>query len=136
MAAELFVDTSAWYPAIVSTHADHQRVATALTDRVRRKYRIVTTNLVVAETHALLLYRVHRHAALRFVTTVRQTPNVIVTSDPELEERAVSQWLAKYGDQNFSMCDAVGFAVMSTRRISEALTLDRHFGTAGFQVVP
>ena len=136
MAAELFVDTSAWFPAVVATHPDHRRIAAQLTERVRGRQRIVTTNLVVAETHALLLHRVHRSAALRFVATVRQKPNLVVASTPELEDHAVSRWLAKFDDQDFSMCDAVSFAVMSARGINEALTLDHHFATAGFRVVP
>lgn len=136
MAAEVFVDTSAWYPAVVASHADHARVAAALTDRVRRRLRIVTTNLVIAETHALLLHRVHRVAALSFVSMVRQSPNVVVTSDYELEDQAIQRWLAKYEDQPFSMCDAVSFAVMTTRRIPEALALDRHFAAAGFRMSP
>ena len=130
------MDTSAWYPAVVSAHPEHRRVATTLADRVRAKYRVVTTNLVVAETHALLLHRVHREAALRFVITVRQTPNVVVSSDSELEERAITKWLAKYTDQSFSLCDALSFAVMTSRRIDEALTLDKHFLAAGFRAVP
>lgn len=136
MASEIFVDTSAWYPAVVSSHADHMRVATALTDRIRRKVRVVTTNLVIAETHALLLHRVNRHAALGFATTVRQTPNLVVFSDVRLEEEATRRWLAKFDDQDFSMCDAVSFAVMTARQIAEALTLDRHFAAAGFRMVP
>ncbi len=34
-------------------------------------------------------------------------------------------------DQDFSLADAVSFAVMSERRISKALTLDHHFSVAG-----
>lgn len=134
MAAEIFVDTSAWYPAVVAGHPDHRRVAAVLGDRVRRRYRIVTTNLVLGETHALLRHRVHRDAALQFLATVRQPPNVVVYSDAALEDRAITRWLAKDQDQTFSLCDAVSFAVMASRRISEALTLDNHFAAAGFEM--
>ncbi len=136
VAGEFFVDTSAWYPAVVSSHADHRRVAAALTDRVRGRQRVVTTNLVIGETHALLLHRVHRHAAHAFLTMVRQSPNVVIYCDAELEEAAITRWLEPYADQPLSLCDAVSFATMSTRRIKEALTLDRHFAVAGFRVTP
>ena len=70
MAPELFVDTSAWYPIAVPSHPDHAALAAALQDRVRSGVRIVTTNLVMAETHALLLARTRREAALAFLHAV------------------------------------------------------------------
>ncbi|MFN8581484.1 MAG: PIN domain-containing protein [Gemmatimonadaceae bacterium] len=112
MASEVFVDTSAWYPAVVSNHADHRRVAKALTDRVQRRQRVVTTNLVIAETHALLLHRVNREAALAFTSIVRQSPNLVVYSDARLEQAAL-EWLDRFKDQTFSLCDAVSFSVMT-----------------------
>ena len=52
-----------------------------------------------------------------------------------LEERAIVEWLARFHDQDFSFTDAVSFAVMRSRRIRNALTLDRHFAVAGYSVV-
>ena len=134
--AELFVDTSAWYPAVVASHADHSAVAEVLHDAVRAGARLVTTNLVVAETHALLLHRAGRGIALTYARTVREPPTVVVWSDHELEKRALSDWLTKYEDQDCSLADAVSFAVMKSRGISEALALDAHFATAGFRTLP
>lgn len=94
---------------------------------------MVTTNLVLAETHTLLLYRGHRAAALTFLRAVRESPNLIVSSTPALEQRALADWLEPFEDQDFSFTDAVSFAVMAERRIARALTLDAHFATAGFE---
>ena len=113
VAAELFVDTSAWYPAVVRNHPDHRRVAAALTRAVKQGKRVVTTNLVVAETHALLLRRVNAAVALAFARTVRLPPNLVVTSDPDLEAVALGDWLERFSDQEFSLTDAVSFAVMA-----------------------
>ncbi len=136
MAAEIFVDTSAWYPLAVRRDPAHGAVAGALRERVRRGARVVTTNLIVAETHALLLRRTNRAAALAFVGYVGRTPNVILYSTPELEAQAVTDWLERYDDQDFSFTDAVSFAGMAERGITDALTLDGHFARAGFRVVP
>jgi hypothetical protein len=110
--------------------------ARELETRIRKGVRVVTTNLVVTETHALVLHRAGRAEALNFVQTVRQAPNLIVAATPELEAEAVGQWLERFTDQAFSFTDAVSFAVMNARGIHDALTLDRHFATAGFNVVP
>jgi predicted nucleic acid-binding protein len=136
VAAELFVDTSAWYVLAVTSAPQHRKVSGALRQRIERGARIVTTNLIVAETHALLLRRTSRKVALTFVREVRRAPNIVITSSAEYEESAVTDWLEKFDDQFFSLTDAVSFAVMSDRGIREALALDHHFAVAGFVVVP
>lgn len=136
MPAELLVDTSAWYVLAVSSTPQHLKVAGALRQRLKRGARIVTTNLIVAETHALLLRRASRKTALAFVREVSRAPNIVVTSSPEDEQAAITDWLERFDDQPFSLTDAVSFAVMSARGIHEALALDHHFSVAGFVVVP
>ena len=136
MAAELFVDTSAWYVLALASTPQHERFASALRGRVMGGARVVTTNLIVAETHALLLRRSSRGVALTFVREVVRAPNIVVSSSPDYEEQAVADWLEKFDDQSFSFTDAVSFAVMSDRGIREALALDHHFAVAGFVVGP
>ena len=136
MAAELFVDTSAWYVLAVASAPQHEKVSETMRRRIERGARIVTTNLIVAETHALLLRRAGRKVALTFVREVRRTPNVVVASSPDYEESAVVDWLEKFDDQPFSFTDAVSFAVMSDRGVHEVVALDHHFATAGFVVLP
>jgi predicted nucleic acid-binding protein len=132
--AEVFVDTSAWYPLLLRTHPDHERLAVLMRGLVQRGRRVVMTNLVVAETHALVVRRIGAAEALTFVRAVIEPPNVIVHSSPEIEGRAIQDWLARYDDQGFSFTDAVSFAVMTERRIAEAITLDHHFEIAGFRL--
>jgi predicted nucleic acid-binding protein len=136
VAVELFVDTSAWYVLAVSSAPQHRKVSNALRNRIQRGARIITTNLIVAETHALLLRRTTREVALTFVREVRRTPNLVITSSEEYEETAVTDWLEKFDDQFFSFTDAVSFAVMADRGVREALALDHHFAVAGFVVIP
>jgi len=131
--AEFFVDTSGWYPLIVARHPDHARLGSALRTLIRNHRRLVTTNLVVAETHTLLTRRVGRTTALTFLQTVGESPNVVVRSSRELEAAAERDWLTRYDDQDFSFADAVSFAVMTERGIRDALALDHHFVVAGFQ---
>jgi predicted nucleic acid-binding protein len=136
VAAELFVDTSAWYALAVSSAPQHRKVSESLRDRIEGGARIVTTNLIVAETHVLLLRRTNRNVALTFVRTVGRAPNIVVSSSPEYEENAVTDWLERFDDQSFSFTDAVSFAVMSDRGLREVLALDHHFAVAGFEIVP
>lgn len=132
---EIFVDTSAWFALAVPADAEHARLAAALRERVAQGVKVVTGSLVVAETHALLVRRVSREAAIQFTETVGRAPNEVVPCSPDLEAEAMSDWLKPFADEDFSLADAVSFAVMKRREITEALTLDLHFATAGFVVV-
>ena len=136
MRAEFFVDTGGWFALAEPKDVHHLQAATALRARIERGERPITTNLVIAETHALLLRRSHRVAGLAFLRQVRRGPNVIVTSDTQLEERARLEWVERYADHSFSLTDAVSFSVMTERGINEALGTDRHFRAAGFTLVP
>ena len=136
MPAELFVDTSGWFPLVVRQNPAHRAVAQALRQRVRDGARIVTSNLVVAETHVLLLRRAGHAAALGFARTVVEPPNVVVWSTAALEAAAVGDWLDRFDDQDFSFTDAVSFAIMNERRITDVLGLDQHFRVAGFSLTP
>jgi len=134
--SEIFVDTSAWYPLVVRSHPDHAGLSRALRGHIEAGVRVVTTNLVVAETQVLLMRRVGIRAGVDFVRLVRQPPNVVVDSTAELEALALTEWLERFSDQGFSLADAVSFAVMAQRGIRDALTLDDHFAIAGFLMTP
>lgn len=136
MAVEVFVDAGIWFAASSPRALDHVESSDAIRDVVEQGLRPVTTNLVIAEAHALLVSRVHRNAALSFLREVRGPGVMIVASTPELEQRALRDWIERYDDQDFSLADAVSFAVMAKRGIGEALTLDRHFQVAGFRTRP
>ena len=136
MPAELFVDTSGWFPLVHNENPAHGRVAQALRNSVQKKRRIVTTNLVIAETHALIMRRIHRTAAIAFLREVSRSPNIVISSTPEYEAAAEADWLSRYTDHDFSVTDAVSFAVMSDRNIREALGLGQHFIVAGFCLLP
>ncbi len=130
------MDSSGWYAALRPADPAHPRVAAVLRERVQAGARLVTCNLVVAEVHALLVRRAGRDVALRFLAASATAPNAVVSSSPALEERARSDWLERYGDQRFSLTDAVAFVIMTERGIREALTLDHHFAVARFTMVP
>jgi hypothetical protein len=73
---------------------------------------------------------------MSFLASMRPTPRLVkVYANEELEFDAESL-LADYADQDFSLADAVSFAVMRQRGIEEAFTFDSHFSTAGFVILP
>jgi hypothetical protein len=52
-----------------------------------------------------------------------------------LEDKA-EKILRKYDDQDFSLTDALSFAVMDEYGIKKAFSFGRHFLIAGFTIIP
>ena len=97
-----------------------------------------TSNLVVAETHALLLARLGREQALQRTAAIRTDPRTTIVQASRRQEDDAMRLLARYADKNFSLTDAVSFLVIDELRIEMALSFDRHFRQVGgrFQVIP
>ena len=55
----------------------------------------------------------------------------VVLVDEALWTNAL-RWFRRFDDQRFSFVDCSSFAIMEARDLTEALTADRHFATAGF----
>ena len=132
---ELFIDASAWL-AIVEPDDNHHLEAAKLLPRLLTNYRIaVTTNLVIAEAYILIRKRMGHAVAMQYLWETHDSPRLHrITSDEELELQAEAI-LRKYNDQDFSYADAVSFAVMKQRRITDVFTYDEHFRVMGFRMI-
>lgn len=120
---QLFVDSSAFYALIDRSDGNHPRALVLFRAAARRRHQLVTTNFIVAEAHALLLSRLGRTLAARWLLTL--TAEVIrVTEDDESRAKAI---IMTYHDKDFSYCDAASFAVMERLGFSQALAFDVHF---------
>ena len=85
------------------------------------------TNYVEAEAHALLLRKLGRTLARQWLTAgglpvVRALPS---------EEQHAKEILARHADKDWTLCDAISFAVLDARHIARAFTFDRHFRQYG-----
>jgi predicted nucleic acid-binding protein len=132
----IFVDAGAWI-AISNEKDQYHRAAMETYRRLlTRGSDLVTTNLVVAEAYVLVRRGAGHRGATRFLNALRRTGRVQkVYSDAALEQ-AAENILTKHADQDFSLADAVSFALMRQRRITEAFAFDHHFLVAGFVLVP
>jgi predicted nucleic acid-binding protein len=128
----VFVDTSGFFAHLVAEDPFHER-ATALFQQARaERWRLFTTNAVVFETYALLLYRTHngRTHALSFLNSLERGFCRVERVTARDETRAIALVRA-HDDKAYSLCDAASFAVMERLRIREAIAFDRHFREYG-----
>jgi predicted nucleic acid-binding protein len=131
----LFLDTSGWFAAISRKEASHARARAAYAEQVHRAGLLVTTSLVVAEMHVLLVRFRGPAVALEFLDRLSVEPShEIVDVDRDLRHAAIERWLRRFEDQGFSLTDAVSFEVMRQRKIRRALALDQHFKVAGYEI--
>jgi predicted nucleic acid-binding protein len=84
------------------------------------------------EAHALLLTKLGRALAREWLLTASLP---VVRVAPSEEQRA-REILARYADKDFSLCNALSFAVMEARGVRRAFSFDRHFRQYGrFEVL-
>jgi predicted nucleic acid-binding protein len=131
-----FSDASFFFAIVDAADRWHRECLSLLNEMEKGGWQLVTTLLVVAETHVLLLRRLGYHVALLWLKSV--LPRLtIVPIEPEDLNR-VLEILERYSDKDFSLTDAISFAVMERLGISVALSVDHHFVEygGGFFVAP
>ena len=137
MSRAVFLDTSGWLAAANSREARHVEAAAAYDELVASRVRLVTTNLVVAEMHILVVRKQGSRAGCVLLDAIYTDPlYTVVATTRELESAATDRWLRPFQDQRFSLADAVSFEVMRLEGITEAFALDHHFDVAGYTLIP
>ena len=132
---KLFVDTGAWFALADKSDQYHNQAIEIYSDLLRN-YRLLTTNLVIAESYTLMRYALGHQAAIHFVDNIESSPRVIKIYSDSIQEEQAIEVLRQYHDQDFSYTDAASFAVMKQYGAVEAFSFDRHFVTAGFTLIP
>jgi len=116
-------DSSAILALLDADDADHER-AVAIARRIASEKRpTFITNYIEVEAHALLLRKLGRTLAREWLLTgglpvIRALPG---------EETLAREIVARHSDKDWSLCDAISFAVLDLRGIRRAFTFDRHF---------
>lgn len=132
----VFLDASGWLAALLANQQGHAAARVRYASALRSGHKLLTTPLVVAEVHAMLLRHRGPREGQRFLDAAFDgVAHEVVHLDAELVKAAVDRWVRRFPDQDFSLADAVSFEVMRRERVTQALTLDHHFATAGFEIL-
>ena len=132
----LFADTSALYAAADRREEGHDTCRLAYERALRAGETIVTTELVVAELHALAVRRSYPDAALQIVRGLTSTGRIDLEPVGPTRLASAIDLLAARPGRPYSLADAVSFVVMRELGIHRALTLDADFSAEGFEVLP
>lgn len=127
----VLVDTSAYYALVDAADSNHGAARSIINDLAQKRYRLFTTNFILAETHALLLSRLGRTIAQRALIEIERGSTTVVRLRAT-DERRAREIIVRYQDKDFTLTDASSFAVMERLRISIAFTFDHHFVQYGY----
>ena len=86
------------------------------------------------ETGALLQHRIGMPAVRDFLLRIVPVLNVEWVAEP-LHRRGATR-LIKEDRRRLSLVDCISFELMNEKGITRALTLDRHFEEAGYEITP
>ena len=116
-------DSSAVLALLDADDTDHEAAKTTAHAIANESRPSFMTNHLEVETHALLLRKLGRTVALEWLLRGRM-PVVRVSLR---EERRARELLANYDDKDWSLCDALSFAVIEARGVETAFSFDRDF---------
>jgi len=120
-------DSSAILALLDADDADHGR-AVAVAHQIASEQRpSFITNYIEAEAHALLVRKLGRAIARQWLLT-GGLPVIRVLA---AEEQSAKEILARHTDKDWTLCDAISFAVLDARHVARAFTFDHHFRQYG-----
>lgn len=97
--------------------------------------RLVTTEWVLMEVADALAGGKTRDQVVEFLRTIRSDPGYDVVDFDSNTYDAGFDLFSSRRDKEWSLTDCISFAVMKERRLTDALTGDKHFTQAGYRAV-
>jgi predicted nucleic acid-binding protein len=134
--ARLFVDSGAWIALRSRRDQHHARADRLFREALARRIALVTTNLVIAESHRLTLFRAGIQPALRALDRIDASPSVTVHFATADDHAAARRWLERLAPRPITYTDAVSFATMEATGCGHVLGFDEDFAAAGFTLWP
>lgn len=128
----VFADTFyylAWVNSKDANHAKARQFSNSYTGAV------VTSAWIITELADALCKSVNKLSFLTTYAMIQSDPNThVVPLDESLQQRGIALYRSRT-DKDWSLTDCVSMLIMQDLGIAEALTGDRHFEQAGFQVL-
>lgn len=131
----VFADTSYWIALLNPRDDLHQKASSASRDFSSQQ--IVTSEMVLTEfLNSFSDYGPRlRQAAARAVASLQGTPQIVIfPQTSSLFDKALKRY-QDMTDKSWSLTDCASFLIMEEERLTAALTHDRHFSQAGFQML-
>ena len=133
MPERLFVDSGPWIALISARDGRHAEADRLFRSALAQRLSLITTDLVVAESHRLLLFRAGAAVAGAFLDRMDRSPTLRFEFTTTERHARAREWLTKLHGHAITYADAVSFAVIEAMRSTAVLTFDDDFTIAGFR---
>src|SRR5436190_23202635 len=128
---ECYVDTSALIAFLDKSDSFH-----ALFRRLfSQPPPLVTSSLVIVEGHGWFLRRYDRQRAVQFLAFVDALPSLTIRGSDVSELAKAGLVVREFSDQELTLADAHGLAIMREMRIGCCWSTDLHLGLGGVPLV-
>lgn len=122
-----YVDTSAFIALLASADKYHL----LFTRLFAGAPPLITSALTIAEGHTWFLRKYNAERAARFLGFIRELPSLEIESFGESELSQVTAFATKFRDQNLTLADCHGLAIMKEHGVKVCWSTDRHLGLTG-----
>lgn len=133
MDRKVFLDTSYAIALIVNNDINHSNASLLSKKLFQQKIQTITTELILIEIADSLSKIKFRHESIGTTDKLRQISQIV-----EIEKIILQQAWSLYKsrtDKEWSLTDCYSFIVMKKYGIKQALTTDKHFEQAGFEIL-
>ncbi|MBS0366301.1 MAG: type II toxin-antitoxin system VapC family toxin [Proteobacteria bacterium] len=131
----VFADTSFFFALVARRDPVHQAAVAAYTKVLRGHGRVFTTDYVIDETLTLTKARIDIATALALLDRIEASEAVAMEDIAPQRFVAAKAYFRRHADHGYSFTDCTSFVLMRELKIAAALTTDRHFKEAGFEVL-
>lgn len=134
-ARRVFADTSFFFALVAKRDPAHAPAVSVYGKLLSAGSRLVTTDYILDETLTLTKMRIDAMTALALLERIERSDAVELEALTAERFQASKAYFRKHSDHGYSFTDCTSFVVMHELRLRAALTTDRHFVEAGFEVL-
>ncbi len=136
MSAELiFVDAGIFYAFLDKSDKFHQDATNLFRKARKDHWPLITSNFILAESHALILSKLGRNIARMWLFSVQRI--ISIQRVKEEDEEKAKEIIKTYTDKDFSYTDATSFTMMERLSLTTVWAVDKDFVQYGkFKVRP
>jgi uncharacterized protein len=131
----VFADTSFFFALVAKRDPAHRPAVIAYEKLLRAHVRVVTTDYIIDETLTLTKARIDSATALALLDRIERSEAIDLEELAPATFSSSKAYFRRHSDHGYSFTDCTSFVVMRDLKLRAALTTDRHFIEAGFEVL-
>jgi len=131
----VFGDTSFFFALVAKQDPAHQPAVAAYEKLLRVRGRVVTSDYIIDETLTLTKARINAERSLALLDRIEASEAIDLEEITPARFASAKTYFRKHSDHGYSFTDCTSFIIMRELHLRAALTTDRHFAQAGYEVL-